>query len=73
MTPWGREGQGLGSRERVDEGLTVDGGRSWSGANHCLLESLPLFSELLSRTASGGRREARGSDGPCGIQGKGMG
>lgn len=30
--------------------------RSRSGANHCLLESFPLFSELLSRTALGGRR-----------------
>lgn len=28
-----------------------------SGANHCLLVSFPLFSELLSRTAPTGRQE----------------
>lgn len=28
-----------------------------SGANHCLLVSFPLFSELLSRTAPTGRKE----------------
>lgn len=28
-----------------------------SGANHCLLVSFPLLSELLSRTAPTGRKE----------------
>lgn len=43
-----------------------------SGANHCLLVSFPLLSELLSRIAPTGRKEgdreerkARGPTGSC--------
>lgn len=37
-----------------------------SGANHCLLVSFPLLSELLSRTAPTGRKEGGGRGGGAG-------
>lgn len=44
-------------------------GCSSSGANHCLLVSFPLLSELLSRTAPTGRKE-EGEEGVGGAEGE---
>lgn len=41
-----------------------------SGANHCLLVSFPLLSELLSRTAPTGRQEEGMGAGVCGDSGR---
>lgn len=40
-------------------------GCAGSGANHCLLVSFPLLSELLSRTAPTGRKEEGRGGGGC--------
>lgn len=42
-----------------------------SGANHCLLVSFPLLSELLSRTAPTGRKEEGKGEGVWGLGGGG--
>lgn len=62
----GRQGRGLyaaachglvGGRSLCGNRTNGRPGCAGSGANHCLLVSFPLLSELLSRTAPTGRKE----------------
>lgn len=62
----GRQGWGLyaaachalaGGCSLCADGANGRAGCASSGANHCLLVSFPLLSELLSRTAPTGRKE----------------
>lgn len=47
----------VGGRSLCGDRTNSRPGCAGSGANHCLLVSFPLLSELLSRTAPTGRKE----------------
>lgn len=73
----GRQGWGLyaaachvlvGGRSLCGDRTNGRTGCAGSGANHCLLVSFPLLSELLSRTAPTERKEEGWGSGGLGLR-----